>query len=59
MLQQINKWFWTESFWLPPTTTWEDLTANKHNILIPQMRDLYIVFPSTILIVLLRMFFEW
>ncbi len=58
MLQQFNEWFWSESFWLPPTTTWKDFTSNKHNIRIPQTRDLYIIFPLTLLIVLIRMFFE-
>ncbi|CAB4015891.1 ceramide synthase 3, partial [Paramuricea clavata] len=58
MLQQFSHWFWSESFWLPPTTEWEHLTANKHNIRIPQTRDLYIVVPLTFIIVLIRMFFE-
>jgi ceramide synthetase len=58
MLQQFSHWFWSESFWLPPTTKWEHLTANKHNIRIPQTRDLYIVVPLTFIIVLIRMFFE-
>lgn len=59
MLQQFSHWFWSESFWLPPTTKWEHLTAiNKHYIRIPQTRDLYIVVPLTFIIVLIRMFFE-
>ena len=58
MLQQFNEWFWSASFWLPPTTTWEDLSANKHNIRIPHTHDLYVVFPLTLLLVLIRMGFE-
>ncbi|XP_028398544.1 ceramide synthase 5-like [Dendronephthya gigantea] len=58
MTQQFNDWFWSKSFWLPPKTTWEDLTSNKYNIRIPQTRDLYVILPLTVLIVLIRMFFE-
>ena len=58
MMQQLNEFFWSKSFWLPPNTTWEDLTSNKYGIRIPQTRDLYVILPYTVLIVLMRMFFE-
>lgn len=57
-LQQFSDWFWSESFWLPPTATWKDLTANKHNIRTAQTHDLYIAIPLTVIIMLIRMTFE-
>ena len=65
----VKNWFWSESFWLPPTSTWKDLEAlpppswdETTNTTVtgvyPNANDLYIPFPLAIALFVVRLIWE-
>uniref|UniRef100_A0A8C6X145 Uncharacterized protein n=1 Tax=Naja naja TaxID=35670 RepID=A0A8C6X145_NAJNA len=53
----ILAWFWNERFWLPHNVTWADL-KNTEEATLPQVEDLYLVFPLAFCIFMIRILFE-
>ena len=51
----MSDFFWSDSIWLPPGIKWTDLEKfQKDGGTIPLFEDLYIIFPLSIAILVLR-----
>ena len=54
---EIQEWFWSEDFWLPPNVTWADLERDE-GIFLPYARDLWVPLPLAVVMFLLRLLWE-
>jgi len=57
MLDNLERWFWREEFWLPPNMTWEAFKGDE-NMTIPQPRNLWLVIPAALTLFVLRLMWE-
>ncbi len=56
-LQKFSNWFWSDTFWLPGTLTWEDYDKGTDTER-AYPRDLIIVLPLSVFLLLVRVLFE-
>ena len=57
MLESFSSLYWSESFWLPANVTWQHFKSTK-DMTMPQVDDLKIIPPLTILLIVTRILFE-
>ncbi len=58
-LQQFSHWFWSDKFWLPGNYTWEDYEkGHGTDIQKAYPRDLIILLPMAVLLLMIRQLFE-
>jgi hypothetical protein len=53
----FKSWFWDKSFWLPATTTWDDLKRNE-TVFYPDANDLFIPIPIAVVLFVTRLLWE-
>lgn len=53
----LKKWIWSESFWLPPNTTWDVLSRNE-TVFYPDANDLWLPIPIAVGLFLIRLTWE-
>ncbi|XP_046564322.1 ceramide synthase 5-like [Haliotis rubra] len=58
MWEWIRDTFWSEWFWLPPQHSWKDLENRDDGIYVPQVSDMLVTVPLTVLLLVLRALFE-
>ncbi|XP_046342304.1 ceramide synthase 5-like isoform X1 [Haliotis rufescens] len=58
MWEWIRSTFWSEWFWLPPQHSWKDLVNRDDGIYLPQVSDMLVTVPLTVLMLVLRALFE-
>ena len=56
-MEELSKWVWNESFWLPQGYTWEDLEPTP-GVNKPRFSDLYYVPIFATLLLVIRFLFE-
>ena len=57
VLDQFNKYFWDEDFWLPPNVTWKHLESDEHTF-IPSFSDMWIPLPIAVGLFILRLLWQ-
>jgi hypothetical protein len=56
-LEAVGEWFWSDTFWLPPNVTWEDMGSQKQ-VNYASFADLGYPIPLGLLIILIRSLVE-
>ena len=57
MLDELGLWFWKETFWLPANMTW-DVLKNDEDMTFPQPRELWVIGPVALGLLILRLIWE-
>ena len=57
-MEELSKWFWNETFWLPAGYTWDDLQPREGGVNKPAMTDLYYTPLLAAVLLLTRFVFE-
>jgi len=55
---ELSGWFWSESVWLPPNTTWQDVQPDPSHHYYTQFSDLWYPIPAAAFVVLVRVICE-
>lgn len=57
MWSSFNEWFWQDTLWLPPNSTWADL-EDRDGLVYPHPQDTLAALPLAMALVAMRFAFE-